>query len=54
MLYVRVNENRRVCDASYGDGHIENGIMVEIPENWDWEHISNWTLIDGNLILDLL
>lgn len=50
MLSIQVDENGRVLNAAGGGGHIEGGITVPMPKEWDWEHANDWVLVDGALV----
>lgn len=49
-LSIQVDENGRVLNVTEGNGYIEGGVMVTMPEGWDWDHIRDWVLVDGALV----
>lgn len=52
MMWVTVGDDGRIQNSMTGNGSLEGGIQVAIPEGFDVERQFDWRLENGVLVYD--
>lgn len=52
QYYVQTDETGRLIAAGTGNGAMEGGVMMDMPEAFSLEGIRRWRIVDGTAVYE--